>query len=74
MGESRYEYTLVLEKTEGDHFKNFSGDGRITLKIDLQLIGWNCVDWLHLAWSKDKCCAAVNTVTPDSIKCEKFLD
>jgi hypothetical protein len=32
------------------------------IKIDFREIGWGCIDWIDLAWDRDKCLALVNTV------------
>jgi hypothetical protein len=32
------------------------------IKIDLRVIGWECVDWIHLAQDTEHCWVLVNTV------------
>jgi hypothetical protein len=32
------------------------------IKMDLREIGWEGVDWMHLAWDRDHWRAVVNTI------------
>jgi hypothetical protein len=34
----------------------------INIRMDHREIGWECVDWMHLAQNRDECRALVNTV------------
>jgi hypothetical protein len=42
-----------------------------SIRMDLREIGWEGVDWIHLAQDRDKWLAVVNT---NSIKGREFLD
>jgi hypothetical protein len=44
------------------------------IRMDLREIGWEGVDWIHLAQDRDQCQFLVNTVTWVSIKDGDFLD
>jgi hypothetical protein len=51
-------------------------DGEHTVKVGLQEVGWEGVDWIDLAQDWDRWRALVNAVMnlPGSIKCGEFLD
>jgi hypothetical protein len=62
-GEKRNAYTIVVGKPDG---KRPLGRPRCRcvdkVKIDLREIGWDGVDWIHIAQDKDQWKALVNTV------------
>jgi hypothetical protein len=50
MGEGRNVYRVLVEKSEGNRplgRPRHRWEGGI--KLDLEEIGWGCVDWIHLA-------------------------
>jgi len=60
-----------------DHLKNLDIVGRMILEIrmDLRVIGWKVVAWLHLAQKRDQWWAVLKTImNPGSIKGGEFLD
>jgi hypothetical protein len=63
MGQKRNTYRILVEKPEG---KRPLGRLRRTwvdnIKMDLRKIGWDGVDWIHLAQDRDQWRALVNTV------------
>jgi len=77
MGEVRNSYKILVRKSEG---KRPSGipmhRQENTIRMDLREIGWEGVDWLHLAQNKDQQQAVVNMVNEPSgsIKSWEFLD
>jgi len=75
-GEKRGVYRVLVEKPEG---KRPLGRPRCrwedNIKIDLQEMGFECMDWNELAQDRDRCRALVNDDEPSgSLKCGKFLD
>jgi hypothetical protein len=77
MGEGRDAYRILVGRPEG----------RIPLgrprprwednvKMDLQEVGWEGVDWIDMAQDRDRRRAVVNAVMNlgGSIKCGEFLD
>jgi hypothetical protein len=63
MGETRNAYRTLVGKPEG---KRPQGRPRRrwvdNIKIDLRGIGWDGMDWIHLAQDRDQWRALVNTV------------
>jgi hypothetical protein len=63
IGEKRTAYRILVGKPEG---KRPLGRPRRrwvdNLKMDLREIGWDGMDWIHLAQDRDKCRSLVNTV------------
>jgi hypothetical protein len=63
MGEIRNEYKILVGKPEG---KRPLGRPRRrwedNIRMDLGEIGWEGVDWIHLAQDRDQWRALVNTV------------
>jgi hypothetical protein len=58
----RNAYNILLGKPEGrDHSEDRSIGGKISM--DLREIGWEVVDWMHLAQDRDQYRVLVNTVT-----------
>jgi hypothetical protein len=51
-----------FEKLNGrNNLEELSVDGK-TVRIDLREIGWEDVNWMHLAQERDQCLDVVNTV------------
>jgi len=44
-----------------DHYEDLGVDGENNIIMDLREIGWEDVDWTHLAQDKDQWRALVNT-------------
>jgi hypothetical protein len=63
MGEMRNAYSILVRKPKG---KRPLGRPRCkwedNIRMDLREIGWECVDWIHLAQDKDLWRTLVNTV------------
>jgi hypothetical protein len=63
MGEGRNVYRVLVGKTEGkrtlERSRHRWEDG---IKMDLGVIGWGDVEWIHLAKDKDRWRAVVNAV------------
>ena len=63
MGEGRCVYRVLVGKPEG---KRSLGRPRRrwedNIKMDLQVVGWGCGDWMELAQDRDKWRALVSTV------------
>jgi hypothetical protein len=58
---------------ERDHLEDPGVDGSITLKLILKK--WNgFMDWIVLAWYKDRWCAEASHKPCGSIKCGEFHD
>jgi hypothetical protein len=55
MGDIRIAYKNLIEKTEGKK-------PLARYKMDFKEIGWEVVDWIHLAQGKDQWQALVNAV------------
>jgi hypothetical protein len=63
MGEIRNEYRILLENPEGKRpFGTSRRKWKGNIRMDLREIGWEGVDWIHLAQDRDQCLAFVNTV------------
>jgi hypothetical protein len=63
VGEGRNLYRVLVGKPEGKRLlerpRRRWEDG---LKIDLRVIGWGCVEWIHLGQDRDHWRALVNVV------------
>jgi hypothetical protein len=46
-----------------DHLGSIDVDRRIINKVDFKEIGYESLDWIHLAQHRIQCRAVVNTVT-----------
>jgi hypothetical protein len=56
-------YKILVEKLERKRpLGRPRGRWEIDIKMDLKEIGWEVVDWMHLAQNRDQCRAVVNTV------------
>jgi hypothetical protein len=64
LGKKRNLYkSLIGIINRRDHMEDLCTDGRVILiTLDLKKIGWECVDWIHLAPDRDQWRALVNTV------------
>ena len=77
MYERRGVYRILVGKLEG---KRPLGRPRRrwedNIKMDLQEVGCECMDWINLAQDRDRWRALVNAVMNlrVSIKCREFLD
>jgi hypothetical protein len=62
-GGEEYAYRMLVGKPEG---KRLRGRHRLRweddVKMNLKEMGWDGMDWIHLAEGRDKWQAAVNTV------------
>jgi len=63
MGEKRDAYRVLVEKPEGKKplgrpRRRWDGD----IKKDLKEVGWGSMDWINLAYGRDRGWALVNTV------------
>jgi hypothetical protein len=61
MGETRNVHNISVEKPEGK--RSLVRSRRRSIRLDLREIGWEGVDWIHLAQDRDRWRALVNTVT-----------
>jgi hypothetical protein len=61
MGEVRNVYKVLVEKSK-DHFGRPRRRWENNIRMDLRGIGWEIVDWIHLAQNRDQGRALVNTV------------
>jgi hypothetical protein len=62
MGDRSGGYRVFVERPEGrNHLENLAVDGKILL-IDLQVVGWEGMDWIALAWVRERWRASVNVV------------
>jgi hypothetical protein len=50
---------ILVEKPEGKRPRHRLKDN---IKMDLGVIGWGGMDWIHLAENRDECTAHVNAV------------
>jgi hypothetical protein len=63
LGEMRNVYNILIGKPEGKRPLVSSGSRwEDTVAMDFKEIGWECVDWIHLAQDRDQWRALVNTV------------
>jgi hypothetical protein len=63
MGEKRNAYRILVGKPEGN--RPLGRPRRrlmVNIKMDLREIGWDGVDWIHMAQDRDHCRALVKTV------------
>jgi hypothetical protein len=77
MEEGRGAYRILVGRAEG---RRPLGRPRRrwedNIKMDLQEVGWECVDWIDMAQDRDRWRALVNAVMnlPSFIQCGEFLD
>jgi hypothetical protein len=63
MGEVRDAYNILVERPEGRRpLGRPRRRGEDNIKMDLREIGFEDVDWIHLAQDRDRWRALVNTV------------
>jgi hypothetical protein len=63
MGESRNGYKILVGKPEWRRpFGRSTRRWEDNIKMDLREIGWECVDWMHLAQDRDQWRALEDTV------------
>jgi hypothetical protein len=63
MGEMRNAYNILVEKHEGKiPLERPRRRWEVNFRIDLREIGWEVVDWIHLAQNRDQWRTVVNTV------------
>jgi hypothetical protein len=44
-----------VEKLKGrDHAEDLGVDGKLVFIKDIRVMGWTCVDWIHLAQDRDR--------------------
>ena len=69
MGERRCIYRVLVGKTKGKRSLERPRRRWDDIKMDLQEVGCEGMDWIELAQDRDRWRALVN-----SIKCKEFLD
>jgi hypothetical protein len=63
MGEGRVAYRILVEIPEGRRpLGRPRRRGEDNIKIDLQEVGWEVLDWINMAQDKDRLWALVNAV------------
>jgi hypothetical protein len=62
MGEIRNAYKILIGKPEGKRSIGRPRRRWVDIRMDLREIGWESVDWLHLARDRDQLRAPMNTV------------
>jgi hypothetical protein len=63
MGETRNAYRILVGKPEGKRpLGRPTRRWKDNIKMDLREIGWESMDWMHLAQDRDQWRALVNTV------------
>jgi hypothetical protein len=62
MGEKKNAYRILVGKPEEKRLGRPRRRWVDNIKIDLREIGWDGVDWIHLAQDRDEWRALVNTV------------
>jgi hypothetical protein len=55
-------YKDLVGKPEGRSLHGRPGCRGDDIQKDLKEIGWECVDWIHVAQDSDQWCPVVNTV------------
>jgi len=50
---SSYRVLVVRDPRERDHLENLGVHGRMILKMDVQDVVWEGVDWIDLAYDRD---------------------
>ena len=76
IGERRVLYRVLVGKPERrSHLGDQGADGGDNIKIDLQEVGYEGVDWIELAQNKDRWRALVNAIKnlPVPLNAENFL-
>jgi hypothetical protein len=65
MGERRGAYRALVGKPEGRRpLERPRRRWEDNIKIDLQEVGWGCMDWMNLAQDRDRWQAVVNLRVP----------
>jgi hypothetical protein len=63
MGEGRNVYRVLVGKPEGKRpLERPRRKWDVGIKMDLRVIGWGGVEWIHLAQDRDRWRAVVNAV------------
>jgi hypothetical protein len=63
MGKMRNVYKISVGKPEGKRpLGRCRSRWEDNIRVDLKEIGWDCLDWMHLAQDRDQWHAIVNTV------------
>jgi hypothetical protein len=69
----RYAFRVLVGKTEGRRsFESCSGVWEDNSR--LTGIGWEGLDWIHLAQGRDNWRTFVNAIIFDSMQCREFVD
>jgi hypothetical protein len=62
-GEMKNAYKILVGKPEGNRLRGRPGRRwEYNIRMDLREIGWEGVDWIHLAHDRDRWRALVTTV------------
>jgi hypothetical protein len=63
MGDMRNAYRILVRKPEGDRLlRRPRHRWEDNIRMDLKEIGWECVDWMHLAQERDQWQDVLNMV------------
>jgi hypothetical protein len=63
MGDRRGAYRIVAEKHDGKRpLGRYRRRLQDNIKMDLQEVGWGCMDWISLAQDRDRWLALTNAV------------
>jgi hypothetical protein len=74
MGEGRGSYRILVGRSEERRpFRRLRRRWEDNIKMDLQDVGRESVDWIDMAQDRDRWRALVNELS-GSIKCGEFLD